>query len=94
MSGGRYNYTCYRVGEEYVGRMYDKELDGMMKDLAKLLHTLEWWQSADSSEDEYREAVRAFKKNWFGPRDERLRYIIESECEILRDELLEMIGGD
>ena len=48
MSGGSYNYMYCRVEEEYVDRMYDSQLNEMMKDLVKVLHDLEWWQSCDT----------------------------------------------
>ena len=35
MSGGYFNYTCFRVEEEYCGRMEDAELNLMMDDLVK-----------------------------------------------------------
>ena len=54
MSGGHYNYMCCRIEDEYVDRMYDSQLNEMMKDLCKLLHDLEWWKSCDYSEDTYR----------------------------------------
>lgn len=49
MSGGSYNYMYCRVEDEYVDRMYDSQLNSMMKDLCELLHDLEWWQSCDYS---------------------------------------------
>ena len=33
MSGGSYCYMFGRIEEEYVGRMYDSQLNEMMKDL-------------------------------------------------------------
>ena len=92
MSGGSYGYLCYQVEDEYVGAMYDPELDEMMKDLSKLLHDLEWWRSADYGEDSYRKTVKEFKAKWFcGDRKERLEKIIHQECDKLRDELLKMV---
>lgn len=45
MSGGSYSYVYCRVEEECVNRMFDSQLNEMMKDLVKVLHDLEWWQS-------------------------------------------------
>lgn len=64
MSGGSHNYMYSRVEEEYVDRMFDSQLNTMIKDLAGLLHDLEWWQSGDYSEETYRESVNKFKKKW------------------------------
>lgn len=64
MSGGSHNYMYSRVEEEYADRMFDSQLNTMIKDLAGLLHDLEWWQSGDYSEETYRESVNKFKKKW------------------------------
>ena len=95
MSGGSYNYECYRVEEEYVGAMHDAELDEMMKDLVKVLHDVEWWQSCDIGEDDYRKTVKDFKDKWFNAdRCERLKPIIDRRINEVRTELINMIGGD
>ena len=95
MSGGSYNYECYRVDEEYVGAMHDAELDEMMKDLVEVLHDVEWWQSGDICEEDYRQTVKVFKAKWFdSDRGERLKPIIEREIKKVRKELMDMIGGD
>lgn len=44
MSGGSYEYIYYRLEEECKGRMYDAEMNDMIKDLAEVLHDLEWGQ--------------------------------------------------
>lgn len=65
MSGGSYDYKYYIIDEYYTGRMFDLELDEMMKDLVKVLHDVEWWQSGDIDEKDYRKTVDKFKKKWF-----------------------------
>ena len=92
MSGGSYDYTCFKIENEYCGKMYDAELDEMMQDIADLTYDLEWWISGDKLEEEYRNKANEFKKKWFGPRDERLIAIVEAKCEELKTELLKMIG--
>ena len=95
MSGGSYNYEYCRVEDEYVGAMHDAELDEMMKDLVEVLHDVEWWQSGDICEDDYRKTVKAFKAKWFdSDRGERLKPIIEREINKIRKELMDMIGGE
>ena len=92
MSGGSYNYQYSQVDEEYVGHMHDKELDDMMKDLVDVLHDLEWWQSDDHSEEQYRKTVREFKVKWFNTdRNERLTKYVDEAMEKLAVELHEMI---
>ncbi len=93
MSGGSHNYICYQIAEELVGHMEDKELDELMKDIATLAHDLEWYHSADTNRDDYRESVRKFKEKWFKQsREERLRKYIEEAIQETKDGLLSMIG--
>ena len=65
MSGGSYNYEYARIEEEYVGAVFDDELDEMIRDLCKLLKDLEWWQSNDSDKERYRDSLQKFKNKWF-----------------------------
>ena len=65
MSGGSYNYIYSKLSCECEGEMRDAEMDDLIKDLCEVLHDLEWWQSGDYSEDQYRETVSEFKKKWF-----------------------------
>ena len=65
MSGGSYNYIYSKLSVECEGEMRDAEMDDLIKDLCEVLHDLEWWQSGDYSEDQYRETVSEFKKKWF-----------------------------
>lgn len=88
MSGGSYSYVYCKVENECVGRMFDRQLDEMMKDLVKVLHDLEWWQSSDTGEDTYRRAVTKFKKKWFKQRKIDVQKQIESEFERTKDELM------
>ena len=88
MSGGSYSYVYCKVENECVGRMFDRQLDEMMKDLVKVLHDLEWWQSSDTGEDTYRRAVTEFKKKWFNQRKIDVQKQIESEFERTKDELM------
>ena len=65
-----------------------------LNDLCEVLHDLEWWQSSDISEADYRETVAKFKKKWLnGDRKVRLKTYIDKQIKMVRDELYEMIGG-
>jgi hypothetical protein len=88
MSGGSYNYMYCRINDEYVDRMFDSQLNSMMKDLVDVLHDLEWWQSCDCSEETYRESVNKFKKKWFKQTKIDVQKQIESKLEQTKDELL------
>lgn len=93
MSGGSYDYIYCRLKEECDGRMYDAEMDDMIRDLAEVLHDLEWWKSADSSEDEYRATLTRFKAKWFKDnREERLKGYIDNQIGIVRNQLYALIG--
>lgn len=95
MSGGSHNYIYYRIEDELVGQMEDRELDDLMKDIATLAHDLEWYHSNDKSRDDYRESVRKFKDKWFKQsRKERLKKYIEESIQKTKEELLNMIGGE
>jgi hypothetical protein len=73
--------------------MEDRELNDLMKDIATLAHDLEWYHSADTSYDDYRESVRKFKDKWFKQsREERLKKYIEESIQETKEELLNMIG--
>lgn len=88
MSGGSYSYIYRRVEEECVDRMFDSQLNEMMKDLIRVLHDLEWWQSCDSDEKRYRESVTEFKKKWFKQTKIDVQKQIESEFERTKNELM------
>ena len=93
MSGGSHNYVCYDIEEQLCGKMHDLELDELMKDIAELAHDLEWWDSADHSEEVYRETVLKFKRKWFqSSREQRLKAYVDQTLEKQRAELYSLIG--
>lgn len=95
MSGGSHNYIYCRIENDLVGQMEDRELDDLMKDIVTLAHDLEWYHSADTSRDDYRKSVRKFKDKWFKQsREERLKKYIEESIQEIKEELLNMIGGE
>lgn len=91
MSGGSFDYEYSRIRDAYAGQMCDEELDGMMEDLIPLLKSLEWWQSADISEEEYRAEAAAFKAKWFdrSPEDSVAFYAdrLQAQCDRMKREL-------
>jgi hypothetical protein len=92
MSGGSYDYIYSRLSEECENRMYDAEMDDLIKDLCKVLHDLEWWQSDDTSEGQYRKTLSAFKKKWFkGDREQRLKGYIDEQISIVRSQLYSLM---
>ena len=84
MSGGSLNYF-YSYLEEHVGDFGDKELDELVKDMAKLFHDREWYLSSDTGIGDWNEARDAFKKKWFTQhgRQERIeKYLAELGNEV------------
>ena len=70
MSGGSLGYI-YESLENYLqGEMEDEVLNRMIDDLIPLTHALEWWKSADWSEEQYRELSKEFKDKWLNNYDE------------------------
>ena len=86
MSGGSLSYFCYTL-EEHVGDFADKELDGLVKDLAQLFHEREWYLSADTCEGNWKEARDAFKEKWFTEhgRQERIEQYLAEIAREVRD---------
>lgn len=93
MSGGSYDYICYKLEEQCEDRMYDAEMNDMIKDLFKVLHDLEWWNSGDISEEQYRTTLAKFKAKWFkADRKVRLKGYIDEQIGIVRSQLYDLIG--
>lgn len=93
MSGGSYDYMCYRIEEYYVGHMKDMELNDLMKDIGELLHDLEWADSGDISDEDYFKTVTKFKNKWFVQnREGRLKNYIDTQLEEMKKEMYNLIG--
>lgn len=66
MSGGHFDYEHDRIRDLYEGEMEDETLNALLIDFCKVLHDLDWWKSADTSETDYRNTVKWFKNKWLG----------------------------
>ena len=75
------------IEDKYCGKMEDDDLNGMMKEIIGLLHDLEWWNSGDYSEEQYRETVKKFKDKWFGKRDQNLLNNVLQKIDKMREEI-------
>ena len=85
MSGGSLNYF-YASLEDHVGDFRDKELDDLVKDLADLFYALEWCESGDTCDGDYREAKDKFKAKWFGKGSRKKRiekYLEEIKADVM-----------
>lgn len=92
MSGGSYDYKYCIVEDYYANKMYDTELNEMMSDLVEVLHDVEWWQSSDISEEDYRKTVDNFKKKWFRRSKTQIKEFIEKEFNNKKQELLKELN--
>lgn len=89
MSGGSLGYF-YSDLEEHVGDFGDKELDDLVRDLAKLFHAREWFLSCDTCEGNWVEARDQFKRKWF--HDESRKERIERYLDEIKEEILKSFG--
>lgn len=95
MSGGSYNYIYSKLSDECEDRMYDDEMNDMIRDLCEVLKALEWWRSSDTSEKSYRTKLYEFKRKWFnGNREERLKGYIDEQIGIVKRQLYLLIGEE
>ncbi len=84
MSGGSLNYF-YSTLEEHTNDFDDKELNYLVRDLAKLFYDREWYLSGDTCEGDWNEARDRFKAKWFTAhgREERIeQYLAELSEEV------------
>ena len=94
MSGGSMDYA-FRYIDDAADHVKDKEVRDLMKDLAKLMHDLEWWYSGDYGKADYEETLAEFKKKWFkGSRKDRLKAYIDESLAEVKKELYTLIGED
>lgn len=95
MSGGSHNYIYHQIDQELAGAMRDAELDDLMKDISGLAHALEWYDSGDTSKEDYLAEVKAFKAKWFeSSREERLKQYVNDKLEDLHKEIFSLAGAD
>ena len=93
-SGGSYDYKYLTVDDYYSGCMYDAELNEMINDLVKVLHDLEWWQSCDMSEEEYRTTVNEFKNKWLKNKETTSKIKLNLIEKKLKESLNILKGSD
>lgn len=85
MSGGSLDYFYSKL-EEHIGDFGDKELDNLVKDLAKLFHDREWYLSADTGVGSWNAARDKFKAKWFTEhgRQERIETFLAEFADEVR----------
>lgn len=66
----------------------DPELSELVYDVFCLLHSYDWYRSADTCEETYRADVKRFKEKWFkGLPEDRVSREIESALDMARDDI-------
>lgn len=88
-SGGSYDYLYQKI-DIYA---YDDELTEMLEDLAKVLHDLEWWQSCDIDEEDYRKTLNEFKNKWLKNKETTQQIKLNAIKRHLEDGI-RIIGGE
>lgn len=95
MSGGSFEYGYTKIKYDYAGYMQDREMDGLMEDVAEVMHDLEWWQSGDISEEDYRKTIKKFKQKWFKQsNNNRIKKYINDELNQFKENLNGLLGGE
>ena len=92
MSGGAFDYLCFKIEETYEGRMEDPVLDLLLMDFVKVLHDLEWYNSGDYGPETYQRTVNWFKSKWIGQPAPILRDVVEQEIQNMRKRLLTAVA--
>ena len=87
MSGGALDYFFCKF-DDHIEDFDDRELDDLVKDMAKLFHDREWYLSGDTSIGDWREARDNFKKKWFAAdkREARIENYLRDITEKIKDE--------
>ena len=95
MSGGSLDYLYYKL-EESLPYIQDLEIRDLTKDLAKLMHDIEWEHDGDICSGSLRKATEEFKKKWFTDgREERLEALIDARIAETRQEIMDvLLKGD
>ena len=99
MSGGYFNYTDSQFKTELFGWtdkswnvLEDREISDMTWDLLNLIHTFDYYKSGDCSKEKYLAEKKLFKNKWFSNRGVRVRNVIDTAIEELKEELYETYG--
>ncbi|MFD1515674.1 hypothetical protein [Halomarina rubra] len=66
MSGGSLNYVCQKVERAVETGHLDEEKIELVKDIAGLLHDIEWSASGDYGPDQFRSTLAEFTTKWEG----------------------------
>ena len=99
MSGGRFNYydgtlknEIFGWGDTWSNVFEDREISELVWDVLELIHEFDYYESGDNRRETYLEAKAEFKKKWLSNRGVRVKRIIDTAIDELRQELYETYG--
>lgn len=76
-----------------INPMEDKQVSELVWDVFCLLHSLDWYQSADTCEETYREDLAYFKNKWFKKTDKEMsKEEIDKQISELKEDLYKTFG--
>ncbi len=85
---GKYDYNSNVKAARKRNPLEDKQMSELVYDVFCILHSLDWYLSGDTGEDDYREDVKYFKNKWFYKNENsQIREEIDKGIEELRDDL-------
>ena len=96
MSGGFFNYQDGHLKSEIFGWddqprnvFEDREISELVWEVLTLIHDFDWYKSGDTCKDTYLKNKADFKKKWFSNRGVRVKRIVDTAIQELREELYE-----
>lgn len=98
MSGGFFDYQDGRLKSEIFGWcdddnprnvFEDREISELVWDVLTLIHDFDWYKSGDTCKDTYLKKKADFKKKWLSNRGARVKRVVDTAIQELRDELYE-----
>ncbi len=99
MSGGVFGYSDAHAKNEIFGYdkkfsnvFEDREISELIFDVFDLIHDYDWYASGDTSEDTYLKAKAEFKKKWLKHDGERVKRVIDTAIDEVREELYKTYG--
>lgn len=83
------NYKYARKTDPF----FDKQISELVWDVFVLIHSVDWYASGDTGEEDYRKDVRFFKEKWFGKTPEEFaKREIEKTLAEAKEELYQSFG--
>ena len=99
MSGGYFDYRdsglkydIFGYGDECTNVFEDYEISELIWDVFDLIHDFDWYKSGDTSKPTYLKSKQKFKDKWLGNDEDRVKRVVDTAIEKVRQELYETYG--